>query len=98
MWEQLPEAMAWLDDPIGDPLTVPNLLLGLLAQRQVGVVLNGEGGDPCFGGPKNQPMLINQLYNSVSQQDPIWAYLQSTISWSIELATPCALQPNNAVT
>jgi asparagine synthase (glutamine-hydrolysing) len=75
MWEQLPEAMAWLDDPIGDPLTVPNLLLGQLAQHQVGVVLNGEGGDPCFGGPKNQPMLINQLYSSVSQQDPIRAYL-----------------------
>lgn len=75
MWEQLPETMAWLDDPIGDPLTVPNLLLGRLARQQVAVVLNGEGGDPCFGGPKNQPMLINQLYSSVSQQDPLQAYL-----------------------
>jgi len=75
MWETLPETMAWLDDPIGDPLTVPNLLLGKLARQQVGVVLNGEGGDPCFGGPKNQPMLINQLYSPVSQQDPIQAYL-----------------------
>ena len=75
MWETLPETMAWLDDPIGDPLTVPNLLLGKLARQQVGVVLNGEGGDPCFGGPKNQPMLINQLYSPVSQQDPIRAYL-----------------------
>jgi len=75
MWETLPETMAWLDDPIGDPLTVPNLLLGKLARQQVGVVLNGEGGDPCFGGPKNQPMLINQLYSPVSQQDPNQAYL-----------------------
>jgi asparagine synthase (glutamine-hydrolysing) len=75
MWETLPETMAWLDDPIGDPLTVPNLLVGKLARQQVGVVLNGEGGDPCFGGPKNQPMLINQLYSPVSQQDPIRAYL-----------------------
>ena len=75
MWEVLPETMAWLDDPIGDPLTVPNLLLGQLARQQVGVVLNGEGGDPCFGGPKNQPMLINQLYSPVSQQDPVQAYL-----------------------
>ena len=75
MWETLPETMAWLDDPIGDPLTVPNLLLGQLARQQVGVVLNGEGGDPCFGGPKNQPMLINQLYSPVSQQDPVQAYL-----------------------
>lgn len=25
-------------------------------------MLNGEGGDPCFGGPKNQPMLLSQTY------------------------------------
>src|SRR5262249_52533079 len=25
------------------------------------VVLNGEGGDPCFGGPKNLPMLLAEL-------------------------------------
>ncbi|NET08997.1 MAG: asparagine synthase, partial [Symploca sp. SIO2B6] len=62
MWDELPETMAWLDSPIGDPLTVPNLLLGRLAKQSVGVILNGEGGDPCFGGPKNQPMLLSQLY------------------------------------
>jgi len=75
MWEKLPETMAWLDDPIGDPLTVPNLLIGQLARDSVEVVLNGEGGDPCFGGPKNQPMLLNQLYGTVTQQDPLQAYL-----------------------
>ena len=26
------------------------------------MVLNGEGGDPCFGGPKNLPMLLAELY------------------------------------
>ena len=77
MWERLPETMAWLDDPIGDPLTVPNLLLGRLASESVRVVLNGEGGDPCFGGPKNQPMLLERLYGSLTQQDPLQAYLRS---------------------
>ncbi len=77
MWEQLPETMAALDDPIGDPLTVPNLLLGRLASKSVKIVFNGEGGDPCFGGPKNQPMLINSLYRAVNQQDPLQAYLVS---------------------
>ncbi|HYW18353.1 MAG TPA: asparagine synthase-related protein [Nodularia sp. (in: cyanobacteria)] len=77
MWERLPETMAYLDDPIGDPLTIPNLLLGRLARESVQVVLNGEGGDPCFGGPKNQPMLINSLYNSVTNQDSLQAYLIS---------------------
>ena len=77
MWELLPETMAYLDDPIGDPLTVPNLLIARLARETVQVVLNGEGGDPCFGGPKNQPMLINSLYGAVNNQDPLQAYLIS---------------------
>jgi asparagine synthase (glutamine-hydrolysing) len=77
MWARLPETMAALDDPIGDPLTVPNLLLGRLARKSVGVVLNGEGGDPCFGGPKNQPMLLRSLYESVVLQEPLEAYLAS---------------------
>lgn len=63
MWNLLPETMTWLDDPIGDPLTVPNLILGRAAQASVDVILNGEGGDPCFGGPKNQPMLLTSLYH-----------------------------------
>ncbi len=75
MWERLPETMVYLDDPIGDPLTVPNLLVGRLARETVQVVLNGEGGDPCFGGPKNQPMLINSLYSCVTPQDSLQAYL-----------------------
>lgn len=77
MWNRLPETMAVLDDPIGDPLTVPNLLLGRLARQDVQIVLNGEGGDPCFGGPKNQPMLIHSLYRDLHQQQAITAYLQS---------------------
>jgi asparagine synthase (glutamine-hydrolysing) len=77
MWARLPETMAALDDPIGDPLTVPNLLLGQLARKSVGVVLNGEGGDPCFGGPKNQPMLLQSLYESVVLREPLEAYLAS---------------------
>jgi asparagine synthase (glutamine-hydrolysing) len=75
MWECLPQTMAYLDDPIGDPLTVPNFLLGKMARENVQVILNGEGGDPCFGGPKNQPMLINSLYGSINNQDSLQAYL-----------------------
>ncbi|MCG5057574.1 MAG: 7-cyano-7-deazaguanine synthase [Limnoraphis sp. WC205] len=91
MWEYLPEAMFYLDDPIGDPLTVPNLLLGKLASKDVQVILNGEGGDPCFGGPKNQPMLINSLYGSVTKQDSLTAYLSSFKKCSEDL--PQLLKP-----
>ncbi|MDQ2686977.1 MAG: asparagine synthase-related protein [Armatimonadota bacterium] len=58
------ETLAALDDPIGDPLTVPNLILGRAAARETNTILNGEGGDPCFGGPKNIPMLLHALYGS----------------------------------
>ncbi len=60
---RLPETVALLDSPVGDPLTVPNLLLAeAVAADGMGVVLNGEGGDPVFGGPKNLPMLIHELH------------------------------------
>ncbi len=80
MWELLPETMAHLDDPIGDPLTIPNLLLGRKARESVSVILNGEGGDPCFGGPKNQPMLLSDLYTTATDSvavDQASAYLAS---------------------
>lgn len=53
--------VAALSEPNGDPLTVPNFLLFRRARQLGGVVLNGEGGDPCFGGPKNAPMLLAAL-------------------------------------
>jgi asparagine synthase (glutamine-hydrolysing) len=62
----LDESIALLSDPIGDPLTVPNVLLFREAATEVGAVLNGEGGDPCFGGPKNLPMLLAELYGDGS--------------------------------
>ena len=34
MWSKLPQVMSYLDDPIGDPLTVPNYLLGKIAREK----------------------------------------------------------------
>jgi asparagine synthase (glutamine-hydrolysing) len=56
-----------LSDPIGDPLTVPNALLFREAAEEVSTVLTGEGGDPCFGGPKNLPMLLAELYSGEAE-------------------------------
>ncbi len=65
----LDEAISLLSKPIGDPLTVPNALLFREASLEVGVVLNGEGGDPCFGGPKNLPMVLAVLYQAAASED-----------------------------
>ncbi len=61
--------MIWhLDEPIGDPVAMPNYEL---AQHVAGQgfrwVFNGEGGDPCFGGPKNLPMLLQHWYGGVEK-------------------------------
>jgi len=60
--------MVWhLDDPIGDPITQPNFDLAAHAGREVGFVFNGEGGDPCFGGPKNIPMMLHHWYGGLDR-------------------------------
>ncbi|MDG4604930.1 MAG: asparagine synthase C-terminal domain-containing protein [Candidatus Contendobacter sp.] len=69
--EQLREIIWRLDDPIGDPVTVPNYLLAQAAAQVADVVLNGEGGDPCFGGPKNLPMLLARLYGPLPGDSPV---------------------------
>jgi asparagine synthase (glutamine-hydrolysing) len=52
-----------LDEPIGDPLTVPNIIVVEEAAKEVQLVFNGEGGDPVFGGPKNLPIMAFEAYN-----------------------------------
>jgi asparagine synthase (glutamine-hydrolysing) len=73
----LPESIAALDDPIGDPLTTPNLLMTKAAKEsEVEWMLNGEGGDPVFGGPKNLPMVLHNLYGDAGD-DVRRAYFRS---------------------
>lgn len=69
----LDDTIARMDKPNGDPLTVPNALLFREMSRHGTVVLNGEGGDPCFGGPKNVPMLLAELYGDGADGDPAYA-------------------------
>jgi asparagine synthase (glutamine-hydrolysing) len=60
--------MIWhLDEPIGDPITMPNYELAARVSRDVRWVLNGEGGDPLFGGPKNLPMLLHHWYGGIER-------------------------------
>ncbi len=78
---RLAEAAALLDSPVGDPLTVPNLMLAeAVAADGASVVLNGEGGDPVFGGPKNLLMLVQEMHRTPGapwDEDRATAYLRS---------------------
>jgi asparagine synthase (glutamine-hydrolysing) len=61
--ERTADVMGMLDDPIGDPLTTPNLMMfEKAASLGIRHIFNGEGGDPTFGGPKNVPMVLHQVY------------------------------------
>jgi asparagine synthase (glutamine-hydrolysing) len=61
--ERTIDVMAMLDDPIGDPLTTPNLIMfEKAASLGIGHIFNGEGGDPTFGGPKNVPLVLHHVY------------------------------------
>ena len=86
--DHLAETVALLDCPVGDPLTTPNLLLARAAARDgLTVILNGEGGDPVFGGPKNLPMLMFEFHRD--DPDPAArarAYLRSYQKCYDELA------------
>ena len=72
------ETVGALSEPNGDPLTVPNTML-FSAANQLGldVMLNGEGGDPCFGGPKNGPLILATLYGESSLLSRERAYLRA---------------------
>ncbi|MBA4854316.1 asparagine synthetase B family protein [Nocardia farcinica] len=76
---RLADTVGLLDSPVGDPLTVPNLMLAeAVAADGIRVALNGEGGDPVFGGPKNLPMLIFELTRDDPAEDArAHAYLDS---------------------
>jgi len=65
--ERTADVMGMLDDPIGDPLTTPNLMMfEKAASLGLRHIFNGEGGDPTFGGPKNVPMVLHQVYGGHS--------------------------------
>ncbi|MGW4379488.1 asparagine synthetase B family protein [Kitasatospora sp. NPDC004531] len=76
---RLADTVALLDSPVGDPLTVPNLMLAeAVAGDGLSVSLNGEGGDPVFGGPKNLAMLVFELVrDDPSEQARADAYLHT---------------------
>jgi asparagine synthase (glutamine-hydrolysing) len=74
---ELDATVGALSQPNGDPLTVPNALLFRRAARDTGYVLNGEGGDPCFGGPKNAPMLLAELLALGAEHDGRYARARS---------------------
>ncbi|MCX9011214.1 MAG: asparagine synthase (glutamine-hydrolyzing) [Candidatus Methanoperedens sp.] len=46
----LPTLIWHMDEPLGDPTTIPTYILSKMSKKYVSVVLTGEGADEIFGG------------------------------------------------
>ena len=55
----------WIDDPIGDPVVMPNYMMNRAIHKEERLVITGEGGDPCFGGPKNVFMTNSMEFRGI---------------------------------
>ncbi len=80
--QRLDDTTCRLGTPIGDPLTVPNAILFDEVASDVNILFNGEGGDPCFGGPKNVAMLAAELFRGplFLHDDDAWPRERSYLS------------------
>ena len=59
-----------LDLPFGDPVTVPQYLLGQAARATgLSAVFNGEGGDQLFGGWTSKPMIAAEIYAGLYESE-----------------------------
>jgi asparagine synthase (glutamine-hydrolysing) len=65
------EVVHRLDLPFGDPVTVPQYLLGRAARAAgASAVFNGEGGDQLFGGWTSKPMIAAEVYAGLYESEP----------------------------
>src|SRR5262249_15144443 len=77
--EQVPEAVAQLDEPFADPSFLPTLLLSHFVRRHVIVALAGDGGDELFAG--YDPFLAHRPAQIAARlPEPVRALLGKAVS------------------
>ena len=73
----LKEAIAALDVPFGDGVTVPLYLLNQAASQDTRVIFNGEGGDQLFAGWTNKPLIAASVYTPEINSNFEYYYLKT---------------------
>lgn len=80
----LPSILSMQDDPVIDPTIIPTYYLSQRAQKDVKVVLTGEGADELFGGyVQNKPVSLTHSYLSRIPCKKVWSRIPQKIPDSI---------------
>jgi asparagine synthase (glutamine-hydrolysing) len=82
----LPE-LAWhFDEPFADSSAIPSFYVARLSREHVTVVLNGDGGDECFGGYRRYAVMAKA--GRVPVPAAVRAGLRRTGSWLVDRSAP----------
>ncbi len=77
--DEIPRAVACLDEPFADPSVLPTLLLSRFVRRSVKVALAGDGGDELFAG--YDPFLVHRVARWAARvPQPVQALMRSAAS------------------
>lgn len=71
--QALKPAIAALDLPFGDAVTVPLFLLNQAARQDTTIIFNGEGGDQLFAGWTNKPLIAASIYQEFLEHPELFA-------------------------
>ncbi len=85
-FESMPDIIAAMDNPVGDPIVIPTYMLCGAAAREVKVVLTGEGADEMFGGYAHFPVLrrLGRLARTMPALRHLGALVRHTPVWALD--------------
>lgn len=84
---QLPDLIAGIGEPLGDPSLLPTLAVAAAARSRVTVALNGDGGDELFLG-YSRPLVANIAGRLRSLPAGLLHFGGDAANWSLKILGP----------
>ncbi|MGZ3708327.1 MAG: asparagine synthase (glutamine-hydrolyzing), partial [Bdellovibrionota bacterium] len=80
-FQQLPEVIRALEEPLGDSIVVPNYELFKESRKKMTVVVSGEGADEIFGGYAHHRILKSLFDLQSAGLKPALSFAAKAIPW-----------------